>query len=56
MKKVIRAEVAVECDEDVTPEMVRDILRLQMWNAFSETTNGGHINWQKMRVSIAEKV
>ena len=47
--KVIRAEIAVECDEGVTPDMIAVMLRNQMYFAFEET-QAGIIHWQKMRV------
>jgi hypothetical protein len=49
--KVIRLEITVDCDENVTPDMVRDILCNQMWFAFQETTHGGKVHWPKMRVA-----
>ena len=43
--KTIRVEVAVDADDDVTPEMVADMVKLQLWFLFGET-NKGLIYWR----------
>ncbi len=49
MRKILRAEVSVECDAQVTDEDVRAIIFNQMADAPRETA-GGHVNWHHMSV------
>ncbi len=49
--RVVRAEVAVECDDSVTDKMIIEFLRLHMAVCFNETRDG-NINWRGMRVRV----
>jgi len=44
--KTVRLDVAVSCDDDVTPAMVRDIVLNHLWWALADT-HGGRIDWKK---------
>lgn len=44
-RKIHRAEICVEAEEDVTPEMIRMILVNQLYFALWETC-GGVVDWQ----------
>ena len=47
--KVVRVEVAVECDDGVTDNMVTTLIKVHMAICFNET-RGGEIKWPKLKV------
>lgn len=49
--RVIRVELSVDCDDHVTPEMVRDIVKNHMWWCPFNETSGGGVDWRKTRVT-----